>query len=218
MGLMDGLKNLASNTAGTIANLAGAASEKLSPRKEHTGVSLSKGEKISLEKTAGKALSKVTMGLGWDPAVKGRSIDLDASCVLFDDQGREVDTVWFRHLKSNDGSVRHTGDNLTGEGDGDDEQINVDLSRVPASVKSLIFTVNSFQGQKFTAVANAYCRLLDDSRKEIAYYDLSGGQNSTAIIMAKVYRHNGEWKMGAIGEEANGQTVKDLVSAIRPFI
>ena len=143
-------------------------------------LNLEKGQKISLSKEAGGTLTKVTMGLGWDVAKKGGmlgglfgssggSVDLDASCVMFDDSNKIIDTVWFRQLKSKDGSIVHTGDNLTGEGDGDDEQINVDLSRVPSNVKALIFTVNSFTGQTFDTIESAYCRMLDSSNnKEIA--------------------------------------------------
>lgn len=189
-------------------------------------INLQKGQKISLSKESGGALSKVVMGLGWDAKKTGvgllkgvfgggGSIDLDASCVLFDEQNKVVDTVWFRQLKSRDGSVVHTGDNLTGEGEGDDEQIIVDLDKVPASVKSLVFTVNSFTGQTFDAVENAFCRLVDNSnKKEIARYTLSSQGPHSAQIMAKLYRHGGEWKMHAIGENGNGRTIESLLPQI----
>lgn len=131
-------------------------------------VSLEKGQKISLDKTAGSALTQVKMGVGWDVTVskgflgfgggKSGDIDLDASCLMFSEQGEVLDAIWFQQLTSKDGSIRHSGDNRTGAGDGDDETITVDLSRVPAQVKSLIFTVNSFRGQSFEKVQNAYCR------------------------------------------------------------
>jgi tellurium resistance protein TerZ len=187
-------------------------------------VNLQKGQKISLEKEAGGALSRVTMGLGWDVAksggffgfgAKSQAVDLDASVVMFDDANHPVDVVWFRQLKSRDGSVTHTGDNRTGAGDGDDEQIVVDLRTVPASVKSLVFTVNSFTGQNFSTVQNAFCRLFDtNGGKEIARYDLSVQGSHTAQIMAKLYRHNGEWKMHAIGENGTGRTFDDLMPLI----
>jgi len=191
-------------------------------------VNLSKGQKISLDKEAGTSLGKVVMGLGWD-AVKKKGflgfggstpdIDLDASCLMFSEQGRLVDTVWFRKLRSSDGSVTHTGDNRTGAGDGDDEQIIVELTQVPAEVKSLVFTVNSFTGQNFSQIENATCRLLDgNTQKEVARFDLSTTGNHTAQIMAKVYRHNGEWKMHAIGEIGNGRTFDDLMPQIIPHI
>jgi tellurium resistance protein TerZ len=192
-------------------------------------VNLQKGQKISLEKEAGGALARVTMGLGWDVAQKrgflgfgggkGDPIDLDASCVLFDESNRPVDVVWFRQLKSRDGSITHTGDNRTGAGDGDDEQIVVELNRVPENVKSLVFTVNSFTGQNFSQVANAFCRLIDaGSTREIARYDLSVQGSHTAQIMAKLYRHNGEWKMHAIGENGSGRTIDELMPQIVPHL
>ena len=191
-------------------------------------VNLQKGQKISLEKEAGGALTSVVMGLGWDVAKKkglfgfgggNQSIDLDASCFMFDDNNRPVDLVWFRQLRSKDGSIQHSGDNLTGEGDGDDEQIAVNLARVPAQVKSLVFTVNNFTGQDFSQVENAYCRLVDgQSGKEIARYDLSAQGKHTAQVMAKLYRHNGEWKMHAIGENGQGRTAEELLPLIAPHL
>jgi tellurium resistance protein TerZ len=191
-------------------------------------VNLQKGQKISLEKEAGGALSRITMGLGWDAIKKGgffgfgaktESVDLDASCVMFDESNRPVDVVWFRQLKSRDGSIVHTGDNRTGAGEGDDEQIIVDLSRVPPNVKSLVFTVNSFTGQNFSQVENAFCRIVNTSnQQEVARYDLSVQGSHTAQIMAKLYRHNGEWKMHAIGENASGRTFDDLMPMITPHL
>jgi tellurium resistance protein TerZ len=192
-------------------------------------VNLQKGQKISLEKEAGGALSRVTMGLGWDVAKvkgffgfgggQGQPVDLDASVVMFDESNRPVDVVWFRQLKSKDGSIVHTGDNRTGAGEGDDEQIVVDLRSVPPGVKSLVFTVNSFTGQNFSTVQNAFCRIFDtSSNKEIARYDLSVQGSHTAQIMAKLYRHNGEWKMHAIGENGSGRTFDDLMPLIVPHL
>jgi tellurium resistance protein TerZ len=191
-------------------------------------VNLQKGQKISLEKEAGGALSRVTMGLGWDAIKKGgffgfgaktESVDLDASCVMFDESNRPLDVVWFRQLKSRDGSILHTGDNRTGAGEGDDEQIIVDLARVPANVKSLVFTVNSFTGQNFSQVENAYCRIVNAANEQVvARYDLSVQGSHTAQIMAKLYRHNGEWKMHAIGENASGRTFDDLMPMITPHL
>ena len=191
-------------------------------------VNLQKGQKISLDKEAGGALRSITMGLGWDAikkkglfgfGAKSESVDLDASVVLFDDAGRVVDTVWFRQLKSRDGSIVHTGDNRTGAGDGDDEQINVDLSLVPGNVKSLVFTVNSFTGQNFAQVENAYCRIVNGAnQQEVARYELSVQGAHTAQIMAKLYRHNSEWKMHAIGENGSGRTFEDLMPLITPHL
>lgn len=193
-------------------------------------INLQKGQKISLSKESGGTLTKVVMGLGWDAKKTGTSllkgmfgggsggddaIDLDASCVLFDDQNKVVDTVWFRQLKSRDGSVIHTGDNRTGAGEGDDEQIIVALDKVPANVKALVFTVSSFTGQTFNAIDNAFCRLVDGSNNnEVARYTLTAQGSHTAQIMAKVYRHSGEWKMHAIGENGNGRTIESLLPQI----
>ena len=190
-------------------------------------VNLQKGQKISREKEAGGTLTSVVMGLGWDVAKKkglfgfGReqSIDLDASCFIFDDNNNPIDLVYFGQLASRDGSVQHSGDNRTGEGDGDDEQIAVALNRIPANVKTLVFTVSNYTGQNFSQVENAYCRLVDgQTGKEIARYDLSAQGNHTAQIMAKVYRHNGEWKMHAIGENSQGATPDLILPKIVPYL
>ncbi len=191
-------------------------------------VTLQKGQKISLDKAAGSALTKIVMGLGWDPIKKkglfgfggGQvEVDLDASCVLFDEQNQVVDTVWFRQLKSKDGSITHTGDNRSGAGDGDDEQIVVELARVPAGVKSLVFVVNSFTGQNFSQIDNATCRILDGrNQQEVARYNLSCQGSHTAQIMAKVYRHNSEWKMHAIGDNCSGRTFQDLLPHMLPHL
>ena len=191
-------------------------------------ISLQKGQKISLTKEAGTPLRTIVMGLGWDAVKKkgmfgfggeSEEIDLDASCLLFDDNKRLFDAVWFRQLTSGDGSVRHTGDNRTGDGDGDDEQIIVKLEAVPSDVKALVFTVNCFTGQDFSKVENAFCRIVDQGNgKEIARYDLSiQGSQAQDQIMAKVYRHNGEWKMHAIGGYVS-HAFQDLLPQILTFI
>jgi tellurium resistance protein TerZ len=191
-------------------------------------VNLQKGQKISLDKEAGVKLTKIIMGLGWD-AVKSKGffgfgrkapdIDLDASCILFDTDGNPTDAAWFRQLKTKDGSVVHTGDNRTGAGDGDDEQIIVDLTRVPANVKSLVFTVNSFTGQNFSQIENATCRIVNAANhQEVARFNLSTLGAHNAQIMAKLYRHDGEWKMHAIGEIGNGRTFAELMPQITPHL
>lgn len=191
-------------------------------------VKLSKGERISLDKEAGTRLSRIVMGLGWDAmktkgffgfGARDQEIDLDASCLMFSDTKELLDVVWFRQLASRDGSIRHTGDNRTGAGDGDDEQIVVDLSQVPASVKTLVFTVNSFTGQNFSQIENAFCRIVNaGNNAEIARYQLSCNGTHTAQIMAKVYRHNDEWKMHALGENASGRTFMDMLPLILPHL
>ncbi|MER6301646.1 TerD family protein [Kitasatospora sp. NPDC001539] len=186
-------------------------------------VSLAKGQKISLEKPGGGQLSVVRMGLGWKAVQRkgflakllsaGQEIDLDASAVLFS-RGRAVDVVFFQHLTSDDGSVRHSGDNLVGgAGDAtDDESITVDLTRIAAEVDQIVFTVNSFTGQTFQEVEAAFCRLVDETTGvELARYTLTGGGPYTAQIMAKVQRTPNGWQMAAIGQPANGRTFQDLM-------
>ncbi|MCX4675499.1 TerD family protein [Streptomyces sp. NBC_01433] len=191
-------------------------------------VNLSKGQQISLSKSDGGALSVVRMGLGWKSAPRkgflakltAREIDLDASAVLFADN-QPVDVVFFQHLVSDDGSVRHTGDNRVGGAGqgGDDESIVVDLQRVPVHIDQIVFTVNSFTGQTFEEVDNAFCRLLDESNgQELARYTLTGGGRHTAQIMAKVRRSGTGWEMAAIGSPADGRTFQDLMPAITPHL
>lgn len=192
-------------------------------------ITLSKGQQITLEKQGGGSLTKVRMGLGWDPVKKGGflggllggndSIDLDASCILFDSNKKPLDTVWFRQLQSRDGSIRHSGDNLTGEGDGDDEVIYVDLQKLPSSVQSLVFTVNSFRGQTFNEVENAFCRLVDDtSQKELAKFNLAEKGRHTGVVMAVVSREGSGWSMKAVGRPSDGRTVTDIAPAAAALI
>ncbi len=184
-------------------------------------VSLTKGQSVSLVKTGAPPLTRVRMGLGWDPAQRGRTIDLDASCILFDERGKDVDKVWFMSKKGARGAVRHSGDNLTGQGDGDDETIAVDLSALPPTVVTLIFTVNSFQGQPFTEVRNAYCRLYDDlTGQELVRFDLSESKPSTGLVMCRVQRERGAptWAMTAIGEFHDGKTVRAMVGPSKQYL
>ncbi len=191
-------------------------------------VSLRKGEAVSLQKVAGGAvLTRTRMGLGWDAVQKRglfggkkqQSIDLDASCLLLDAAGKVLDQVWFQQLRSRDGSVTHTGDNRTGAGDGDDESIIVDLSAVASSVQTLFFVVNSFTGQNFSQIENAFCRLVDESSgRELARYDLSGSGTHTAQLMCKLTRGSDGWVMTAVGVPASGRTFADLLPAITPHL
>ncbi|VVP82873.1 Stress response protein SCP2 [Pseudomonas fluorescens] len=185
-------------------------------------LTLSKNQTISLEKTAGAGLTQVRLGLGWDPEKSGLlgklfgsggSIDLDASCILFDANLTAVDVVWFRQLESRDGSIRHSGDNRTGEGDGDDESISVDLTALPSSVVHLVFTVNSFTGQTFERIQNAYCRVINPSRNdELARFNLSEQGKHTGVVMANLTRGPSGWDFKAIGQTTNGRTAEDLVN------
>jgi tellurium resistance protein TerZ len=189
-------------------------------------VNLSKGQSVSLVKQGGGTLTRVRMGLGWDAmkkkglfGSKKQDVDLDASALLFDASGQLVDSVWFQQLRSKDGSVQHTGDNLTGAGEGDDESILVDLTAVPAGVKTLVFVVNSFTGQDFRQIENAYCRLVDEtSSTEIARYELTGSGSHNSQVMAKVTRDGAGWSMTALGTVANGRTFRDLLPAVTPHL
>ena len=187
-------------------------------------VSLSKNQTISLAKSSSE-ISQIQFGLGWDPAKKkglfGKllgsddSIDLDASCVMLDTLGNVIDTVWFRQLKSNDGSIQHSGDNRTGEGDGDDETIIADLSRLPSNVEHLVLTVNSFTGQSFNDVENAFCRVVDQQGKELAKYTLTEQGSHTAVIIASLSRSGGEWNFTAHGNASRGRTIQDMIPDIQ---
>lgn len=191
-------------------------------------VSLSKGQKVSLEKPGGGGIVKLHMGLGWDPAEKkggtgffgkllgggSDSIDLDASCIVCAADGSSIDLIWFKQLKSADGSIVHTGDNLTGDGDGDDESIKVDTTKLPANAAHLVFTVNSYQGQSFNEVANAFCRILDEgSNTELCRYTLTDQGPHTGVVMGVLSRAGSGWAFTALGTPANGQSAKDMHAA-----
>lgn len=189
-------------------------------------VSLQKGQKVTLTKSGGGRLANVRMGLGWDPikkkgmfgGVKEVSVDLDASALMYDAHHNVVDTVYFGQLKSRDGSLKHTGDNLTGAGDGDDESILVALDRVPAKVTQIVFIVNSYSGHSFNQIENAACRAVDSDAgdTELCRYELSGGQDVQAMVMAKLSRDGDGWAFTAIGEPVrNGRRIKDVEPAAR---
>ena len=176
-------------------------------------VSLSKGGNVSLSKEA-PGLSRILIGLGWDVrATDGAEFDLDASLFLLNSTGRvrsDGDFIFYNNLKSADGSVEHTGDNRTGEGDGDDEAIKVNLSTVPLDVERLAVAVTihdaTNRNQSFGQVDNAFIRVVnDDNGSEIARYDLSeDASTETAMIFGEVYRHGAEWKFRAVGQGYTG--------------
>ncbi|MFC8046101.1 TerD family protein [Nocardia sp. NPDC057353] len=188
-------------------------------------VSLQKGQRVTLRKEGGAQLTFVKMGLGWDP-VRTRGmfgsrtvdIDLDASVTMFADNNL-VDVAYYGQLSSKDGSVRHQGDNLTGEGEGDDEVILVDLTRVPAHVSTLLFIVTSYKGHSFEQVQNAFCRLVDGSNNaELARFTLAGGMPFTAMAMAKIYRVGGDWKFAALGEGFQAKHPGEAVPQLGRFL
>lgn len=176
-------------------------------------VSLQKNQTVSLVKGGAPLLSRVQMGLGWEPAYRGKDIDLDASVIAYGPQRNAVDSCYFGKLSILNGAIKHSGDNLTGEGGGDDEVITVDLGRIPPEVTGLVFTVNSFSGQKFTEVAKAYCRLIDPTTgEELARFDLTSAEPQTGVLMAKLIRqYSGEWDMTALGDFVKARTVRNMV-------
>ncbi|WP_314626286.1 TerD family protein [uncultured Selenomonas sp.] len=186
------------------------------------GVNLQKGQKVNLKKSDGQALSRIRIGLGWDPVKQGKKgglfgsifggsapdIDCDAS-VIACKGGRlseKSDIVYFGNLKHPSGAICHTGDNLTGDGEGDDEQILVDLTAVPQDYDKLVFVVNIYdcesRKQDFGMIQNAFIRICDErTGEEFCRYDLSESYaGMTAMIFGEVYRHKGEWKFNAIGQ------------------
>ncbi|MFI1863274.1 TerD family protein [Streptomyces jumonjinensis] len=176
-------------------------------------VNLQKNQTVSLVKGGRPLLSKVKMGLGWEPAYRGKDIDLDASVIAYGPNRNHLDSCYFGKLAILNGSVKHSGDNLTGEGAGDDEVIVVDLGRLPAEATGLVFTVNSFSGQKFTEVAKAYCRLMDAATgEELVRFDLTTAEPQTGVMMAKLIKQfSGEWEMTAMGDFVKSRTVRGMV-------
>lgn len=196
----------------------------------YMGINLQKGQRISLSKEA-PGLTKLICGLGWDVSggglfgafTKTPNCDLDASviCLDKDDKIRDVtNVIYFKNLSHKSGAITHLGDNLTGAGDGDDEQIVVNLSQLPPGIKKLVFTVNIFQcvarKQDFSRVKNAFVRLVNTSNnQELAKYNLSGSdyQGMTGMIMAEIYNHNNEWKMAAVGNGVKANSLEELLKA-----
>ena len=194
-------------------------------------ISLKKGEKIDLKKS-NPGLNSLLVGLGWDPvSQKGGGflsslfgggapeIDCDASVFMLNERGQmnsNKDLIYFGNLKSSCKSVIHTGDNLTGDGDGDDEQILVDLSKVPSNVHKLLFVVNIYdcvkRRQHFGMIKNAFIRVVDrDTNKEIAKYNLTDDySDKTALIVGTIYRYKDTWKFSAIGEGTRDTSLRDI--------
>lgn len=185
-------------------------------------ISLQKGGNISLSK-AEPGLEKVIVGLGWNVrGTSGTAFDLDGSVFLLGENGKvrsDADFIFYNQRKSSDGSVEHMGDNLTGFGDGDDEVIRIDLTKVPSDVSRLVFVVSIHEAearrQTFGQVAGAWIRILNNAtRNEISRYDLSeDASTETEMIFGEIYRHNGEWKFKAVGQGFDG----GFVDVIRFF-
>lgn len=184
------------------------------------GINLQKGQKIDLTKNGGGGLRSVMVGLGWDEAPRRgglfsqpKPIDCDASAILCGADGRLINpndfnqsVVYFGNLRHPSGAIQNMGDNLTGAGDGDDEQIMVNLSLVPANVQKIVFVVNIYDAavrkQHFGMIQNAFIRLVDmDTRSEICRFNLSENYNNmSGLVVGEIYRRNGEWKFNAVGQ------------------
>ena len=199
-------------------------------------VNLTKGQKISLNKES-YGLKNVMVALGWDEAKiqpvkfslfsrkpKQHSIDCDASAILLDENGKctdNSDVIYFGNLTHKSGTVKHQGDNLTGEGDGDDEQILVDLANLPSKYSKIVFVVTIYKAdarnQNFGMIQNAYIRIVDTSNgnKELCKFNLSDDINyndKTSMLFGELYRHNGEWKFNAIGEGLYSVGISNIVN------
>ncbi|MBU8878952.1 TerD family protein [Bacillus sp. FJAT-29790] len=197
-------------------------------------INLQKGQRVDLTK-GNPGLSKIVVGLGWDPVQNrggggflgslfggggGANIDCDASVIMLGENGKirnNHDVIYFGNLKSNDGSVQHTGDNLTGDGDGDDEQIIVDLNRVPSQIHKLVFVVNIYdcvkRKQHFGMIQNAFIRVVNPSNnQELIHFNLTEDYSGkTALVVSEIYRHGGEWKFAAIGTGTNAPGLGELI-------
>lgn len=182
-------------------------------------VSLQKNQRVSLTKTGAPALTQIQLGLGWDPAVGSKAIDLDASAIVLDAAGKDIDLAWFMSKKACKGAVKHLGDNVTGQGDGDDEVIVVDLDKLPAEAAAIVFTINSFSSHKFTDVKNAYCRLVDSTtRTELVRFDLTDSKPATGVFMCVLRRAGSIWEMEALGSFQDGRTVKSMRGPAAAFV
>jgi len=198
-------------------------------------INLQKGQRVDLTK-GNPGLTKIMVGLGWDPVQSGgggklfgglfgggassSNVDCDASVIMLganDKLQHNKDVIYFGNLKSNDGSVQHSGDNLTGDGDGDDEQIMIDLSRVPANIQKLVFVVNIYdcvkRKQHFGMIQNAFIRVVNPTtNQELLHYNLTDNYSGlTCLVTGEIYRHGDEWKFAAIGSGTNAASLSEVV-------
>lgn len=181
-------------------------------------VSLVKGQGVNLKKDAPN-LKRVLIGLGWDPVKKffGPQMDIDASVICIDENGHKENVVYYGNLRHSSGAIRHYGDNLTGDGDGDDEQIEIRLDDVPEGISRLSIIINIYDAygrhQDFGKVKNCFVHASDlDTGVELVRYDIDGNfDGKTGIFVADIYRYNGEWKFKAIGEGAKAMNISEMV-------
>jgi tellurium resistance protein TerZ len=190
-------------------------------------IELTKGQDLALADDDGRTLTRVRMGLGWDKiptagfiSSGAPEVDLDATAVQFAG-GQLFDLAFYNNLTTRDGSVEHLGDNLTGRGEGDDEAITVDLTRVHGPVDTIVFMVSSYQGHTLEWINNAYCRLVDEADGadvEVARFTLTGGTPETGMAMAKLTRDGEGWRLRAIGEGIAATVPSKSVEALRPYV
>ena len=197
-------------------------------------IRLEKGQRINLEKNNGTKLTHICVGVNWGAIVKKnwlgfkstKAVDLDASCAEFDANGNIIDQVWFRHLSSNDGAIKHSGDDLTGDTDGDDgldnEVITVDLSRLNPKTEKIAFVLNSFRGQDFKTIPFASIRIYEGTPTKVneifATYDIANDPTfagSVSMVMGIFYKRNGEWKFNAIGEATADKNLEQTLSTVK---
>ena len=197
-------------------------------------INLEKGQRISLEKSNGSKLQNVCVGINWGAIEKKglfgfgstkEAVDLDASCALYDDQKRLLEVVYFGNLKSKNGSVKHSGDDLTGDMGGDDgldnEIITLDFSQLDASVNYVAFVLNSFRGHDFGTIPFASIRIYEGTTKRVnevfAKFDIANGSNfagHVSMVMGVFYKKNGEWKFNAIGEPTKDRKLEETVKTV----
>lgn len=182
-------------------------------------VKLQKGQGVNLKKDAPN-LKRLLVGLGWDPVDTGvfDNMDIDASVICIDDKNRKESIVYYGDRMHRSGAIRHYGDNLTGDGDGDDEQIEIRLDEIPANITRLSIIINIYEAyhrdQHFGVVKNCFVRAVDlDTSKELVHYDVEGQYDGmTGIFVADVYHHNGEWKFKAIGKGVKVENIGEMVA------
>lgn len=187
-------------------------------------IELTKGQEFALATEDGEPLTRLRLGLSWDKertagflGTGAPDVDLDASAVQY--AGDQLfDFAFYNNLQTRDGSVVHLGDNLTGHGEGDDEVLTVDLSRVYHRVDTIMFLVSSYQGHSLEWINRAFCRLMDDDDDELARFTLTGGVPQTGVAMAKLFRDGEQWRLRAIGEGIAVKVPTESVEALRPFL
>jgi tellurium resistance protein TerZ len=187
-------------------------------------IELRRGDEMALARDDGTPLDRVTMGVGWDKAPGAGfigsgapEVDLDASAIQY--AGAQLfDLAFFNHLQTRDGSVTHRGDNLSGRGEGDDEQITVDLTKVYPRVDTILFLVSSYQGHSLEFVRNAYCRLVDDDGEELARFTLTAGVPRTGFMLASMVRGDEGWRLRAVGQGIAVTVPTESLDVLQRFV